>query len=298
MRIAKIQVKSISLFILFITNSLLLFSCKPQEGNNIDTEKSIPKTQTANQAIIDSSFKSFLSHFQEIKLPYQVNSIENNAESFEINFGFGMCFGEVISVDSLIKDYYIRNFLYKDTVSPIDIYLTRYQEIMKEESHWSDVKYGNKFQVNDSIIAIIYFAYHQVSATNGLTNLSILTTFNQHGIPIDWLKLAQQDLSLSMPNSDYDSLNSIWEKKVISITCDYQINSDLSIKIARKRMEGINRDILSVTDPKLLAKINDSSFTHQRSKPVYMKQKYQILPNGKIKKVSESGSKDFKKLFD
>jgi hypothetical protein len=47
-----------------------------------------------------------------------------------------------------------------------------------------------------------------------------------------------------------------------------------------------------------LGKNQDKNFTHQYSKPAYMKQKYQILPNGKIKKVSESGSKDFKKLFD
>jgi hypothetical protein len=219
--------QSTILFILFIINILLLFSCKPQERNTTDAEKSIPKVQTTNQEVIDSSFTSFLSHFQEIKLPHEVKIVEG---SFEINPIFGIVSGDSMTTQQLIADYYVRNFLAKDSTTAKEFYLSQYQEVLKDHNPWFYLRYGEKFALNDSTVAILYHSYYQPSATNGGTYFDMLTTFDTTGKAIDWANIAEQ-VFYKTTNLEDDSINITWEGKMAVITCNYEINKRFSIKV-------------------------------------------------------------------
>lgn len=296
MQISKIHLKNIGVIFLFC---LIIFTSSCKEKSIIKTAKSSIKSissqsDSIKKEVIDSSFSGFLSHFKEVELPYKINNIDTD---FSIELvGGGMIIGDSVNLSSLIAEYYVRNFLDKDTISPIEAYLFQYEKVIKDSNPWLYLKYGSKFFVNDSIIAIIYPSYYQVSGTNGFTYLDILATFSYTGKSIDLINIGEYVFYKTVKTNG-DSITMLWEQKIAYIHSDYHIDSMYNIKCNYRKMTGTNREYWFADDPKLLKKNDDSTFTKQRDKPVFMQRAYKILGNGKIKKISEKGQKNFTNLF-
>lgn len=296
MRISKIHLKNIGVIFLFC---IIIFTSSCKEKSIIKTTKLsiksiVSQSDSIKKEVIDSSFSAFLLHFQDIELPYKINNIDTD---FSIELvGGGMIICDSVSPSSFIADYYVRNFLGRDTISPIEAYLFHYEEVIKDSNPWFYLKYGSKFFVNDSITAIIYPSYYQVSGTNGFTYFDMLATFSCTGRSIDLINIGEDVFYKTVKTND-DSITMLWEQKIAYIHSDYDIDAMFNIKCNYCKMTGTNREYWFSDDPKLLKKNDAPTFTKQRSKPVYMEQKYKVLGNGKIKKISKKGQKNFTNLF-
>jgi hypothetical protein len=198
---------------LFLGCLILVFLCFC-EGKN--TTSHTKKTKTLSKTTIDSSYFAFLEQFQSARLPYQEDSITLPD----------------MQKKSFLEDYFLRKFLYKDTISGLHDYLTEYKQSRQDAKPWHFAWVGKQFTVGKQITAVIYYTYNQFSASNGGLYQTMLATFDKAGHLRDYAEIGVQSI--------YQS--TIEEKQVYAtVKTSFKITETFKVDIKKTETEEVNQ---------------------------------------------------------